>query len=732
MPRFRRGLTGSLFLLILLRPNVSVGEEKRRVALRLSEAVLAGPDAERVKSWARRSGAEIDLGPIASPVRAGFEAVYVATLPPPEAVRSLLSDFPVRLEQSAFVFDGRAYRGDRDAVALTDPRRPLVTVVLGIGAHTALRLAIERIFWRESAPPDYEVVSGELTKEGHFVGAGHSLTIDRTADRDEISAQDAFLKSFQTEETGGIRWRFHESDRGGIARWEPVLRRFFAAAGSRKAPLSVRLFSDPSAKARATGSTRPADLSRNGSEIAVDIDLSAPATPDCVTAVLAAAAFAAVEPRLLDRPLLAAAVGARGAARWWGRDVGSFYAFLKAARVEPTVDQVFQGNEEISPLFTVGAAASWIEAGARAEGEEAILRALVAAEPDCRAALERWSVRAAVETVRPPARRGLPPGFLRGMSYAMTNSIGGGYASLRSRETLARLAGLNVNSISVMPFAYSRDAHTPEISFVHRSPQGETDEGSVRAVADARSLGMTAMVKPQIWIPGAFVGDAAMTSEVEWRRWFDAYRRFLVHNALIAEAAGASVLCVGTELVGTETRRKEWLETIAAVRLATGATLTYAANWAAGASRVGFWDALDAIGVDFYDALSAKSDVTDAELEAGARRAATPLSELARRTGKPVILTEAGYPPVQASWVQPHDENTGRPPAPEDAARAIRAVFRAFDGQPWWRGVYWWKAFSDGRGARAGERGYNVLGAPAEKAIAEGFARLAGQQPAPR
>jgi len=168
------------------------------------------------------------------------------------------------------------------------------------------------------------------------------------------------------------------------------------------------------------------------------------------------------------------------------------------------------------------------------------------------------------------------------------------------------------------------------------------------------------------------------------------------------------------------------------VRLATGATLTYAANWAAGASRVGFWDALDAIGVDFYDALSTDANATDAELEAGARRAAAPLAELARRTGKPVILTEAGYPPVKAAWIRPHDENTERPPAPDDAARAIRAVFRAFDGQPWWRGVYWWKAFSDGRAARTGERGYNVLGMPAEKAIAEGFARLAGSQPAPR
>src|SRR5262249_46699218 len=311
-------------------------------------------------------------------------------------------------------------------------------------------------------------------------------------------------------------------------------------------------------------------------------------------------------------------------------------------------------------------------------------------------------------------------------------SIGGGYASPRSRETLARLSKISTNSISVMPFAFSRDPKQPEISFVHRNPQGETDEGSVRAVVDARSLGMSALIKPQIWLPGAFVGEVAMGSEEDWVRWFAAYRRFLVHHALVAEASGAAIFSAGTELAATETRRRPWLETIAAGRLAAGATLTYACNWAAGAARVSFWGSLDAIGVDFYDALATELQAADADLEAGARRAAAPLAELARRAGKPVLFTEAGYPPVKGAWLTPHDENTGRPSEPVDAARSIAAVFRALERETWWRGVYWWKAFSDGRGARPDDRGFNLLGTPSERAIAEGFARLASEKRASR
>jgi hypothetical protein len=55
----------------------------------------------------------------------------------------------------------------------------------------------------------------------------------------------------------------------------------------------------------------------------------------------------------------------------------------------------------------------------------------------------------------------------------------------------------------------------------------------------------------------------------------------------------------------------------------------------------------------------------------------------------------------------------------------VRAVFTGLEGEAWWRGVYWWKAFSDGRDAPAGDRSFNFLGRPAGDAIAEGFRRIA-------
>src|SRR5262249_58610749 len=158
------------------------------------------------------------------------------------------------------------------------------------------------------------------------------LAIDRATDKDEIAAQTDFLRTQKTEERGGVRWCFRESERWGLEKWEATLARFRHPDA---APLTVRLFPDAVTKARVMGSSRRADLSRDGDEVRVDLDLSAPAQPDCISPALAAAALAADDRRLLRRPMLLAAAGARAHGQWWGRDVTGFAAWLRRTRAEP-------------------------------------------------------------------------------------------------------------------------------------------------------------------------------------------------------------------------------------------------------------------------------------------------------------------------------------------------------------------------------------------------------------
>lgn len=699
-----------------------------RIAVRAPASLLAGESIRRFAGWAARQGLRFDPGPEDAPVAPGDRVVRIAISPAAPDFHRRIARFGVRPEPKGFTFDGRAYRGEDDAIRVRSPLVPNEELVLGNGPDAALRLAFRSLFRDRDEDPDYRVVSGELAKSGRFTEGSGRLAIDRRSDRDEIAGREEFLRSLETTESDGVRWRVSPSGRSALAGYEAVLARF--RRKGRSLPIRVTVFPDAVTKARLTGSSRPADVEREGNTLDVDLDASAPRTPDLVTPILAAAAYGSEDPRLLAHPVLLLALGARSAGRWWGRDVATFAAFTERARVGITAAEALDAPENTSPVLAVGTAAAWLDAGLRSEGEPAVLRLLAGDRHPLMDALGRWS--AAARRVRlpaPPGRRPLPPGFLRGVSYAMSNSVDAGYISPRSRETLGRLSRLGANAVSIMPFSFMPDAGAPELSFIHRRPQGETDEGTVRAISDARALGMSSLLKPQIWVGGeTFVGRIAMRSEADWRAWFDLYRRFAVHQALVAEAAAASMFCIGTELIDTEGRVADWRGVIAAVRLATGAPLTYAANWSGGAVRVPFWDALDAVGVDFYDPLSADPAATDAALEDGARAATKPLAELARRTGRPVVFTEAGFPLSRSSWTAPHDENTGRPSSASDAARAMAALSRALDGEGWWRGVFWWKAFSSGREAGAGDHGFNVLGGPPERVMAEAFAREAARR----
>jgi hypothetical protein len=692
------------------------------------------PDLARWAAFARRQGLEIRVARDSDRIGPRWEVVRVAAPPVTSGFRSRLARFPVILERAGFEFDGRAYRGSRDGVLLTDPAGA-ETLVLANSRDAAMRL-LRGVFGRERASPGrFRAVSGELSKEGLFrrTPAGR-LEIDRSTGSDRIADRERFFAALATERRGGVVWRFRAAERPAFERWAPVLDRFLAGTKTIDG-VTVYLYPDPATKGLYTGSSRPADVSWEAGGAHVDVDVSAPAEPDLVSPVLASAAIGNRQPRLRERAVLLAAAGARALGRWWGRDVASFAAFLERAGVQPSVDDVLGDPDrgDLSPICAVGAAASWLDAGFREGGTALLEKALAGTDGELRRSLVRWRRAALGRTPPTPARRALPPGFLRGVSYAMTNSIEASYASPRSLATLRRLAGMAVNSISIMPYGFARRENAPEILFVHRSPRGETDEGTVRAVTDARSLGMSALVKPHLWVGGgAFVGTIAMSHAADWERWFGAYRRFVIHHAIVAEASGAALFCIGTELAGTEARATEWRRTIAAVRLATGAPLVYASNWAAGAPKIGFWDGLDAIGVDFYDPLSPEPTASDAELAAGVRRAGAPLASLAAATRKPVLFTEAGYPPAATSWTAPHDEESGRPLAPQDAARSVRAVFTALSGESWWRGVYWWKAFSDGSDAGSGDASFNFLGRPAGDAIAAGFRRLAAAEGATR
>jgi len=270
-----------------------------------------------------------------------------------------------------------------------------------------------------------------------------------------------------------------------------------------------------------------------------------------------------------------------------------------------------------------------------------------------------------------------------------------GYVSQQADRSLEEAWQRGARSVAFTPFGYYRDVNLPEIRWPRRSarPGTETDESVLVACARARGRGMITLLKPHLWGHG-WCGEIRMTNEEDWQRWFQEYGEFLVHYALLAELGGFEWFSVGCELVQTtRDHEDEWRALVGRARRLFAGGLTYSANWGEEAQDLSFADALDAVGVDHYAPLSEAADPDPEELVRAARRHLAELAALSRRYGRPLLLTEVGFPNRALPWFEPHRAGRREPLDPAAQVRCMEAFLQAWRERPDRDviGFYWWK-----------------------------------------
>jgi Glycoside Hydrolase Family 113 len=297
-------------------------------------------------------------------------------------------------------------------------------------------------------------------------------------------------------------------------------------------------------------------------------------------------------------------------------------------------------------------------------------------------------------------------GAVRGIVF--TDWSEDGYGAPRALAELDRIAGDGANAVAFVITAYQGRADDGGV----QSRPGVTPSPAavVAAAAHARALGLAVALKPHVDLDdGSWRGRIDPPDPAAW---FTAYRAFLLPWADVAESTGAAVFEVGTELAGTVDHQALWRDLIAAVRDRFSGELIYAASWDE-AGRVPFWDALDAVGVDFYYPVARRTDAGRLEILAGWQPWLERLRLLSRQTGRPVLLTEIGYRSVDGAGLHPADYATQAPLDLGEQADLYWGALEATGGEERIAGLYWWNWLSDGDGG-PGDRDYTPEGKPAE------------------
>jgi glycosyl hydrolase family 113 len=315
--------------------------------------------------------------------------------------------------------------------------------------------------------------------------------------------------------------------------------------------------------------------------------------------------------------------------------------------------------------------------------------------------MTRWPLALGLLLVLPgTARPEMPPGFHRGAC------VEGGPALQESN--LRELAALGVTHVSLNPFGFLPAPDQPAVEMStdrHGGPEsrwwGESDAGLRQYAELAHRQGFTVMLRPHLWIgdttdrngrTGLWLGDVGFPTDSEWHTFFATYRELCLHYARLAEEARIEWYSVGAELTRTTLEHpSEWRDLIAEVRKVYRGKLLYSANWWREAEGIGFWGALDAIGVQAYYPVARSPDDTEEQMASAWSEPLGVLRTISRKVERPVLFTEVGYRPVAEGAIRPWEWDGGGAPRPEVQTRAYRALFHALGAAPEVQGVYVWK-----------------------------------------
>lgn len=338
-------------------------------------------------------------------------------------------------------------------------------------------------------------------------------------------------------------------------------------------------------------------------------------------------------------------------------------------------------------------------------------------------------------------------------------------------DSMAAMAASGANSAALV-LDYGLNVTTSRV-YADTRPGGFTDPLTAlsSAIREAAQLGLSVMVRPLVdFLPGAY--GAAPTNlgtyqPLDWRAYFNpgntaaffaSYKTMIVNQAKAAQAGGAALLCIGTEidqLTGPQ-YLAYWTDIIASIRAAYTGKLTYSAIWddaispwagahglPAGtgnlATQVSFWSQLDYVGLDVYAAISDKANPTMADLVAGWNQTPTdPVTKsvtgnqsliqyfetVAKQIGKPLMFTELGYQSASDAARNADYTQTGVFD-PVMQANLYQAFFTAWQqsGDSSLAGVYFWNW--DPNTAEVGPGNgvnWSPQGLPAQAVATQGFA----------
>lgn len=296
---------------------------------------------------------------------------------------------------------------------------------------------------------------------------------------------------------------------------------------------------------------------------------------------------------------------------------------------------------------------------------------------------------------------------------------------------LKRLKALGATHVAFGPDVDMPDFRKPALRF------GAHDAALRTSLRAARAEGLATFLLPRIESPAFFApttrpdenppwrGNLEMPDPVAWGAFFAEYRRMIAHYGALAREEGVAWFGIGLEYrLSAQKHPAEWRKVAAEAKRAFGGPITYSANWD-DYEQIAWWDAVDAIGIGaYFELLPARAQATADEAKKGFEPWRRRLAAYSAQWKRPILFTEVGYTKFADTAFRPWEWQERRPGerSLDSAAQADawRALFATFADEPWWKGVFVWRFYTDSAALPAWD--YCPEGREAELVIRAAFA----------
>ena len=287
--------------------------------------------------------------------------------------------------------------------------------------------------------------------------------------------------------------------------------------------------------------------------------------------------------------------------------------------------------------------------------------------------------------------------FQMGVSFPDWGTMGYGESDVKWLTELPVMQTKTAACWIEMPVLFEQATRTS--TAVMAGPKTPSLSSFTYGIQRAHSLGYHIFVTPLFGVDDTegWAGVIHFSTVEQEQQWFDSYWQALKPYALAAAQVGVEQFAIGTECVWLEQNAPSslWNKLIAELRSVFPGKITYDMDWSSLQTHPPAWmhnSTLNAIGVSTYLPLTDTPQRVDPKQIFGLwkQRVKQAIDNFSEEVGKPMVLSEIGYPNSTDSLYHPWESHSAAPADQEQQAAAVGAALANIIPDQHVLGTFFW------------------------------------------